>query len=135
VTRRRAGRLPLARSGARSGSAASSWWRRPGGGGGGQEHAVLPVRHQMLVLCAVCSRRAGQRPACQPHLTEAWQRPAAKLLAGVAFGPDPAGGSRLLQRLVPAETTAWLEAAGTGMAYRSCCQRSKLYWRGKGGTL
>ena len=52
---------------------------------------------------------------CQPHLAEAWHRPAAKLPAGVAFGTDPADASRLHERLVSTKT-ARLAAAGAGMA-------------------
>ena len=48
---------------------------------------------------------------CQPHLAEAWHRPAAKLPAGVVFGTDPADGSRRHQRLVSAEIASWKQSA------------------------
>ena len=76
-----------------------------------------------LLLCAGYAK---------PHRAKACHRPAASLPADVAFGTDPADGGRFHERLVRQGPLDW-KRPDTGVTWRSCCQRSRLYL-GEGGT-
>jgi hypothetical protein len=111
AVRRRGDRAPGARGwpGGRASrtpqrASSTSRWRLCGAARNGS------VRRRSREMTDARSCASALSWVCQPHLAQTCHRSAARLPAGVAFGTDPADGSQLHERLVPAET-AWLEAA------------------------